>query len=468
MFSNSRLVLSLVCIVMFIPSISAGDWNNSGANPQRNGMSDEIGPIGEDILWSGGRSSLIAWLPVTEGSRVFFVRQETWAGPGDALIVARDIDTGFEFWTYEIPYQTDDWTPWVAGVKNGIVYGSRSGNGASVSAKLYALDATDGGLLWISVDDIDAGPYDGVVFAPDGDPVIGSFQDIWRIDSSDGSTVWHTTRQASVSSSAGCCIYGDGVYIADSAGGGQVIKKYDLSTGTYLYESAVMSGFLTQTTPMAGPDGTIYFNRCQSNVATDFWYAWEDTGSDFNLRWSIPSQWEPTAEEAVGPDGSLYIMLPSQIFARVDPSDGSTIDSFPIPVLSKAHVATDINGNVYMSNGEFANGHLYAFTADLTPIWDTPVTNINIGGPALGLDGTLIVLGVGNDVRAYRSDVPSPTPLIASPTPEIPTATPGLTTPTVGGPTPTPPPIPTLGETGFGLIIIILTLLIGLGIRTKR
>jgi hypothetical protein len=31
-----------------------------------------------------------------------------------------------------------------------------------------------------------------------------------------------------------------------------------------------------------------------------------------------------------------------------------------------------------------------------------PVTNVNIGGPAIGQNGTLVVCGVGTDVRAYR------------------------------------------------------------------
>ena len=34
------------------------------------------------------------------------------------------------------------------------------------------------------------------------------------------------------------------------------------------------------------------------------------------------------------------------------------------------------------------------------------MTNINIGGPALGENGTVLVCGVGTDVRAYRALVP--------------------------------------------------------------
>jgi hypothetical protein len=49
---------------------------------------------------------------------------------------------------------------------------------------------------------------------------------------------------------------------------------------------------------------------------------------------------------------------------------------------------------------------MYCFTADLQLLWDVPVTNINIGGPALGSNGTVLVCGVGTDVRAYRATTP--------------------------------------------------------------
>ena len=67
----------------------SGDWINSGGNAGRNGLSEEIGPPSEDPLWSGGRTSLIAWLPVTEGNRLFTVRQSGWPGdPHDSVVVA--------------------------------------------------------------------------------------------------------------------------------------------------------------------------------------------------------------------------------------------------------------------------------------------------------------------------------------------------------------------------------------------
>ncbi|MBN1435068.1 PQQ-binding-like beta-propeller repeat protein [Candidatus Fermentibacterales bacterium] len=392
-------------VMVMMMALTGADWSNSGGNQGRNCLTEEVGPIEADLLWSGGRTSLIAWQPVTEGNLLFVVRQAAWPGtPGDSPVVCMDLSTGGEEWAEDIPYATGDWITWIAGVMNGLVFASRGGNGASVSAPLYALDVTDGSVVWVSDDEIDAGAYDGVVFAGDGDPVIASFRDIWRIDCVDGSTEWHASRTASVSGECGGCIHGDGFYVVDAVPGGHAFVKYDLETGAELYHGPVMSGFTAQCTPMAGPDGTLYFNRSQSNPAVDYFYAFEDTGTGFTEKWHIPTVNAAGPEFGVGPDGSVYFVIPGPCLARVDPDDGTVLaQTDTLPDYSKCRLALDADGTVFFSNGSFAGGRLYAFTANLDPLWDTAVTNINIGGPALGQNGTVVVCGIGTDVRAYRS-----------------------------------------------------------------
>jgi outer membrane protein assembly factor BamB len=401
---TATFALALAC------AADAADWYNSGGNAGRNCMSTEIGPVSdEDLLWSGGRQSIIAWQPVIEGDRVFMVRQTGFpqSEPGASPVVAMDLNTGDELWAIDIPFNEGDWTTWVAGVKDGLVYASRAGNGATVSALLYALDATDGSTVWVSDDEIDAGMYDGVVFAPNGDPIIASFRDIWRINHLDGSTVWHEPRQASVSGNCGAAIYGDAIYVAESAPGGQVITRFDLATGAEMYESELMDGFLVQNTPMVGPDGTIYFARVQNNPLVDYFYALEDDGTQITIKWSVPSAYCVSSEYGIGPDGSVYMMMPGPELVRLDPATGTVLDTAGvIDGFSKPRMAVDADGKVYFGNGAFATGRLYCFTAELDPIWDVQVTNINIGGPALGSNGTLVVCGIGTDVRAYRTEAP--------------------------------------------------------------
>ncbi len=290
------------------------------------------------------------------------MRQVQWPyqQPNDAYVVAQDLLTGEELWAEVLPYEDGDWTPWIAGVMDGKVYASRGGNGATVAAPMYALDVTDGSIVWVSEDEVDAGAYDGVVFAPNGDLLVGSFHDIWRISAVDGSMVWHAARTGSVSGNCGGAIHGEAFYVADAVGGGHAIQRFDLATGAFEYESPVMPGFLTQTTPMVGPDGSVYF------------------------------------------------ILEGPSLARLDPGTGMVIDKTAVlDGFSKPRMAIDSHGKVFLSNGAFATGRLYAYDADLTPRWDVPVTNINIGGPSLGDQGILVVCGVGTDMRAYLAPDPS-------------------------------------------------------------
>ncbi len=403
---------AFACIIPSGPAPArAADWTNSGGNAARNCITSEFGPT--DItttLWSGGRSSIIAWQPVIEGHRAFIVREVSFpptSVPNDAYIVAMDLDTGGELWAKTLPYNSGDWIPWIAGVKNGRVFASRSGNGGSVAAKLRALDVVDGHTLWDSTDTTLAGAYDGVVFAPDGDPILASHLAVTRINAEDGATVWNRVRDRAVSGECGGAIFGDALYIDGLAPGGQVIERRDLATGLYMYESPVMPGVTEQNWPMVGPDGTIYMSRTQNNVSVDFFYAFTDTGSAMTLKWSIPANWTTTSEFGVGPDGSVYMIAPNRMLSRLNPVNGAVIDDVgPIPNDGgnglAPRMALDAAGRVYFSNGQFGSGRVYCFTPNLDEIWSLTVPNVNIGAPAIGANGTLIIAGIGNNVLAYR------------------------------------------------------------------
>ncbi|MBL8761981.1 MAG: PQQ-binding-like beta-propeller repeat protein, partial [Phycisphaerae bacterium] len=353
-------------------------------------------------------SSSIAWQPVIEGSRVFIVRQTGFPpepNSDESPVVCMNLDTGQELWFRHIPWLTGDWTTWIAGVANGKVFVSRSGNGASVKAKVHALDAATGATLWSSVDLIDAGPYDGVVFAPNGDPVVASFTKIWRLNAATGTTVWTANRVGSVSGNCGGAIYGNAIYVADAVVGGHAIKKFNLTTGAFMYQSPTLAGFTIQNTPMVAPDGTIYLSRVQNNASVDFFYAIDDNGASMSVRWSVPAHWTTESEFAVASDGSVFMMDPGNKIARRRASDGSLMSSTAaIPAdFSQPRMAVDAQDRLYFSNGAFANGRFYSFNPDLTERWSVAVTNINIGAPAFGRDGTLLVAGTGTNIKAYRT-----------------------------------------------------------------
>ncbi|MBU6413855.1 MAG: PQQ-binding-like beta-propeller repeat protein [Planctomycetes bacterium] len=403
----------------------AGDWSNTGGGPRRNGYNDVLGPIAATQAWSTPEFSIIAWAPVTMGDRVFVVKEQgfpTNGGAANDACVAYSLTNGQQLWRFTLPFSgntSQDWIAWIAGARDGRVYASRSGNGSSVSQRMYALDAATGAVVWQSADVTSAGAYDGVVFAPDGDLIVADFRNVTRINSTDGATVWRVGRTGSVSGNCGGAASDSAVFIVDAVSGGHVVKKLNLATGALQYQSPVMAGFTSQNSPFLSHDGqTVYFARSQNNQPVDNFFAFADSGSAMTLLWSRPVKWTTSHEHGVGPDGSIYTFIPADDgvtdqFVRLNPTDGSIMASAPAlnPLRSSnlsPRVAVDRSGIVYLSNGWASNpatdGRLWAFPADLSStLFTLNLDRQNQGGPTLAHDGSLIVSDRAG-VRAYRSN----------------------------------------------------------------
>ncbi len=234
------------------------DWNNFGGNAKRNGQASVAGPSAATLLWENNDDySIIAWHPVTSGDRVFAIRESGFPGTlANDRLVAYDLNTGAEIWRVTVPYGGDpneEWIAYVAGANNGHVYAARGGSGRTTP--VYAFDVTDDSIAWASTHETVAGPQDGIVFAPTGDLLVGDFDKIARLSALDGSTVWSTSRSCPVSGNCGCVINADGVFIDEPAAGGNVVAKYDLATGVFMYESPAMPGFTDQNAPFVSSDG---------------------------------------------------------------------------------------------------------------------------------------------------------------------------------------------------------------------
>jgi len=161
----------------------------------------------------------------------------------------------------------------------------------------------------------------------------------------------------------------------------------------------------------------------------------------------VPVRWTTSHEHGIGPDGTVYTFLPGDEFVRLNPADGSVIDSAgvlePIGDNLSPRTAVDADGKVYVSNGwagtPNTDGRVWAFSPDLQTLLFTLVLDRqNSGGPSLAADGTLIVAD-RQGVFAYRETTPTPTP---TPT-ATPTATPTPTPTVTPRQTPTPRPRPT-------------------------
>ena len=393
---------------------AVADWNTGpGGNPSRDCLSTEVGPDASDILWEGSLPAIVAQQAVIGDGLVIAARIGSFTIPTGTTIVAHDLYTGEIVWDTQLPFTlTDEWRSRVSAVRDGLVYATRAGN--TNEAPLYALDTADGSIVWISEGLVDEGTTAGLTFAPNGDPIVGNFGSILRIDKTDGTTVWETPRACPTSNGCLVSTFGDRGYYYEASASGPMVTAIDLASGAELYSSpGIGGGFIQQLGLFVGPDGTVYAPRSQNNVVSDFLVAFEDTGTALVEKWSRPIGYVPFGTMGVGPDGSVYsYRTPGSdvVIERLDPETGALIDESPVitgdfPV--QPRMAIDADGRIFFTNGGFSHGGVFSFEADLTLRWSEAVTNVNVGGPAIGPDGILVVCGIGTDLRAYQTPAPA-------------------------------------------------------------
>jgi outer membrane protein assembly factor BamB len=405
----ARLLALLPWFALIGGPAAGSDWNTAvGRDPGRTGLAPELGPSGPDVLWQGGRTSVIAQQALAaEGilvSNRMFSLSDVQNG---TLIVAQDLSTGDELWTANLPWdaQSPGWRNKVSAFRGGRIYATRAGN--TSTDYLYALDPLTGGVLWTSEDKIGEETTESLSFAEDGDLIAGNFDSVMRIEHLDGTTRWRTPRTSPTSNGSQVAVHGNRVYLWEASPQGPKVTAFDLTTGERLYSSPAVSGGLVQQVGLqVGPDGTVYAPRTQNNAATDFLVAYADNGSALSERWRVPLGYVPFASFGFAPDGSVMSYSPALEILRLDSTTGGIIDtSLPLPgnFPYQPRMAVDGGGNVYVTNGGFALGKLFALAPDLSFRWSTDIPNVNLGGPVLAGDGILVVCGVGTDVRAFRT-----------------------------------------------------------------
>jgi PKD repeat protein len=406
--TTCKLFCSFAILTLITNQIVADNWPvGSGGKPSRHSLTTESGPEAATLLWQNGVSAVIAQQAVIEGnivamSRIFNINNVLQG----TAVVAQDLTSGDTLWTKILPvdFPDSDWRSRVSAINNGKIYATRSGN--TNYSYMYALDVTDGSIIWKSEGLVNESSTESCAFAPNGDLIVGNFDNIIRINAMDGTTVWQTDRNCPTSNGQEVSVYGNRGYYWEPAVAGPKISVIDLETGNYLYSSESLSaGLIQQLGMMIGPDGVIYAPRSMNNATTDFLFAMKDNGSGFEELWSTPIGFIPFSTSGIGPDGSIYSYSPSGEVLRLNPEDGLVMNTSQTVFTSTGaspRMAIDANGYVFVTNGEFATGKLFSFNPDLTLRWAENITNVNIGGPAIGNGGTMIVCGVGTNVKAYQ------------------------------------------------------------------
>lgn len=405
---NRSLFTFLAALAVTSNGLLADDWNSgTGGKPSRNSLSSERGPLTPTILWEGGLSAIIAQPPVIEGNTLAMSRIQNLNDVLHGTIIAvHNLTTGDTLWTKDLPVDipATDWRNRVSAIHGGRVYATRSGN--DNYSYLYALDAATGAILWRSQDSISENSTESPSFATNGDLIVGSFRNIERINATNGQRMWRTSRVSPTSNGNEAAVFGNHVYLWEASPQGPKVSVFDLTTGDYLYSSAgIGGGFVQQLGLFVGPDGTVYAPRSQNNVVSDFLVAFTDIlNVGLMEKWRVPLGYVPFASFGVGAGGSVYSYSRDRRVLRINPATGVIVDSSEAITTDffQPRMAVDSTGIVYVTNGGFSQGALYSFNPSLTTRWSTPIASVNIGGPAIGRNGTMVVCGVGTDVRAYR------------------------------------------------------------------
>lgn len=410
-----------LCIVLVSSLARGAEWNTGpGGNPSRNGLTTETGPRIGSILWQGSLPTAFAQQGVVggDGAGGDVVVVSRTQNIGDTLngttIVAHDLTTGAVRWTrpgsapgLPIDFPATDWRARVTGVRDGVVYATRAGN--TNSSFLYALRANDGAHLWRSQALITESTTEGVTFAPDGDIITTGMNALVRINREDGLTVWSIPRSCPTSGGCDASVYApaDRLYFWEAGAQGPVVTAFRLSTGQRLYSTpGIGGGFIQQNCLFVGADGTVYAPRTQNNAASDFFVAFTDTGAGFVEKWRVPQGFVAFGSYGVGPDGTVYTYNPAREIVRLNPATGAVVSTSPFSIngqFNSPRMAIDRLGRLFVTNPDASGGTLWSFNADLTLRWSAPISNVNVGGPAIGRGGALAVFGAGSDLRVYAA-----------------------------------------------------------------
>ncbi len=400
-------------------STTGADWPMFQKHPQHTGYASEETMLRPPltIRWSRNLGSSVWGQTVSNGL--------LYVATANAKLWALNATTGEVLWTYQST-QTHIRPPTVAG---GKVY-TFAGWGSGVAAEVIALDAVTGVVLWRSqltrsADGSEITVADGVAYVGGGD------WNLYAFDATNGLQLWRIPVN-------------DGITAPPSVAYGRV---YAGSWGGRFYSVDAISGTIRWT---ANPGGALW---SASSIANGLVYigGGDDTFRAFNaqtgaLQWSFRTEDSANCPAAIADDTIYFGALAGKLYAvaattgslrwayqtggQIAPSSGC-----PIPIVANGVVYVTVrNGSLVALN--IANGSEMAiFQTDAFLFPSAPIV----------ANGTLYIGSAAGTIYALQSRESTPTP---TPTATFtPTATPTATRTPTYTPTPTrtftPTPTPT-------------------------
>ncbi len=381
-------------LIAFLPLCAAADWSTMGGTSQRDGRMDFVGPEDATLRWTVNDPCLFAGPIYSDGDYAVMMRFNTI---GYSPLLCVDVNTGDELWTLDLPGENVRSLP--VGFRDSQIYAV--GFGESGMDTLYAINPSNGSIIWNAESQLHQGIIASAAFADNGDLIVNGVPSqydhhLTRIDHETGEIVWQTDRVcAVVGGSEHVCVYGDRVYGWDGGLGQLEFTTWTLDTGVELYGIS-LPGDGDQEIPFTvTADSAIYIIRDGGDL-----FRLRDTGSDFEIVWQQPVEFGMIApigcHFAVLGDGDVVVPHGDRI-KRHDSNAGTVIatsgDLVSADYMGYPRFAIDNNDTIYMSTGT-SDGRLIALdSSNLSELWDFPITNQHYGAPAVGQNGDIITAG---------------------------------------------------------------------------
>ena len=380
------------------------NWSTVGGNSNRTGYDENFygGFIAFERTFSAPNS---LWgMPVFTYHQYFATTRYTSLNPLRALIVGYSFQGGSTdpVWTYG----ANSGVNIIMGMNNDKVYvRDFQQNGSDT---IFALNASNGSLLWKSRFTVERGIIWTAVFTDNGDLILpgSGAKRIMRINHTNGDTVWTNSRIIPNTGAETMCINGNTLYAWE--GGLTTPKKIiaiDVNTGIKKYSSADLPGDGDQEIPFTvSKNGVVYCIRDGGLM-----YALKDTGTGFDILWSR-SVMQPVGtytQFAVGKDNSVYIPFGKKIY-RLNHLNGEALDS-SIDLVSTGDInprfAMGIFEELYVGNGASvpSEGKFFAFSSNLQNLIGEISFPYNYySGPSLGSEFTyphILFTGAGTEIK---------------------------------------------------------------------
>ncbi len=261
-----------------------------------------------------------------------------------------------------------------------IVFCAQNNNGT-----MYGLDADDGSEIWNTPGSINCMAY--LTLDLDGNFIVPASDGVRSMDPQTGAINW----TASIGNCYNCApaVGEDGTIYAYNDFSGCQLHALDSATGAEKWSSNPnISSCHNGVT--VHPDTGYIIVHCRTGGTDDTGVlrCYQDNGSSCTQVWTQDYNYSWYTSTAVGPNGDIYLVDSTHTLRRIDPTDGTTIDSVSGVGDYATHPAIGADGLVYIS----AENYFRVFNPDCTEVWSWNGGSSYLKGPAIGQDGWVYAL----------------------------------------------------------------------------